>query len=45
MKKTLIKIDKKLDDLPNTPIFKESYEKAKLFLANLKINEKDKLKK
>ena len=45
MKKTLIKIDKRLDDLPNEPILKERYERAKLILANLKITEKDKLKK
>lgn len=38
MKKSLInkvKIDKKLDELPNTPIFKKKYEEAKIFLANL----------
>lgn len=43
MKKSLtnkVKIDKKLDKLPNTPIFKKEYEEAKIFLANLNFTDK-----
>lgn len=40
MKKPVIVVDKKLDRLPETPIFKKKYENAQAFLATLKPKKK-----
>lgn len=36
-----VTIDKKLDELPSTPIFKKKFESAKLFLSRLILTEQD----
>ena len=43
MEKTFfkVKIDKKLDKLPTTPIFKKKLEAARMLLSKLKVTEQN----